>query len=76
VESTPLLVKVKVVVLSIAQQEGRTLIIVVKDKLPKSVVAVELKVAIAPGTGEVLLSNCTVTSPAAVVGAAMPLKLT
>jgi hypothetical protein len=41
--------KVKIPVLSIAQQDGRTLTIVEKDKLTSSVFAVDNSLATAPG---------------------------
>jgi hypothetical protein len=49
VAATPLLIKDKVVVLSHAQQEGGTCIIVVKAMLLMSVEAVEFAVPMAPG---------------------------
>jgi hypothetical protein len=49
VASAPVVLKVKIPVLSIAQQDGRTLTIVEKDKLTSSVFAVDNSLATAPG---------------------------
>ena len=70
-----MLATVRVVVLSIAQQDGRTLIIVAKATECSSVVAATVALAVAPGTATPPFNSSTVTFPAA-VSVIVPLKVT
>jgi hypothetical protein len=75
VAAAPVFDTVSVVVLSIAQQEGRTLTIVAKETVLSSVVAAIVVVASAPGISIPFFKSETVTTPAAVL-ATVPLKVT
>jgi hypothetical protein len=76
VVATPVFTNVKFAVLSTAQQEGGTLIMVENARLVASSATVVVKVAMAPGTATPLFYRTTTISPTAVVAAPSALKVT
>jgi hypothetical protein len=74
VVATPVLVIVSLVVLSIAGQDGNTLIMVEKFRVPTPPTAIVVD-AVAPGTAVEPFISSTVTSPA-VVPSITPSKVT
>jgi hypothetical protein len=60
VAATPVFTKVKLAVLSIAQQEGGTLMMVAKAKFITSLATAGVIVAVAPGTATPLFCSSTV----------------
>jgi hypothetical protein len=60
VAATPVFTKVKLAVLSIAQQEGGTLMMIAKAKFITSLATAGVIVAVAPGTTIPLFCNSTV----------------